>query len=502
VSTTVAARLADTAASHADRPAVVWHDQSMTWAELDTRVDRAAGGLQHLGIAPGDRVALLLGNVPAFIEAYYGTLRAGGVAVPLTLGLAADEVAHALADSGASVLVVAAVAADDVVDAAQELDVTVVVAGAQTAPPGTTRWRDLLDADHSHRPVEPDADDLAALVYTSGTTGRPRGAMLTQGNLVANQDQSLAGRFRVDADDVVMLVLPLSHIYALNVGVGACVRVGATMILQERFDPTATLESIERHRVTIMLGAPPMYVAWNNLPGMEDHDLSSLRLAVSGAAALPVPVLERFRDLTGLTIEEGYGLTEASPSVAANSMAPEPRPGTVGMPLPDIDLRLVNADGKDVDGGDPGEVWVRGPNVFAGYWNDPDATAAALVDGWLRTGDVGVLDGDGYLRLVDRTKDLIIVSGFNVYPREVERVLLRHDAVEACAVVGVPHPYTGEAVRAFVVASGEVTEDELTVWCRSMLARYKCPETVTLVDELPLTVLGKVRRVDLRGRDD
>ncbi len=494
----VAARLRTTAAEAPDRVALAWQDQTITYGQLDDRVDAAAAGLQQLGVAPGDRVAILLGNVPAFIEAYFGALRAGATVVPLTLGLAADEVAHALTDSGARILVVAAVAADELVDVALELDVAVVVAGAEEAPAGATRWRDLLASGHALDPVERHDDDLGAIVYTSGTTGRPKGAMLTRGNLTANQDQSLAGRFRVTADDVVLLVLPLSHIYALNVGLGACVRVGAAMVLQERFDPTTSLDAMERRGVTIVLGAPPMYVAWNQTPGVEARDLSTLRLCVSGAAPLPVHVIDRFRELTGLTIEEGYGLTEAGPSVTSNSMAPEPRPGTVGMPLPDIELRLVSGDGGDVDQGDPGEVWVRGPNVFAGYWNDPAATAATLVDGWLRTGDIGVVDDDGYLRLVDREDDVIIVSGFNVYPREVERVLGRHEAVTACAVVGVPHPYTGEAVRAFVVASGEVTEEELTTYCQSMLARYKCPETVSLVDALPHTASGKLRRASLR----
>ena len=497
----VAARLRATAEQAPDRVALAWHDQTVTYGDLDARVDAAAAGFQHLGVRPGDRIAVLLGNVPAFVEAYFGALRAGATVVPLTLGLAADEVAHALTDSGTSVLVVAAVVADELVDLANELEVTVLVAGADEAPPGAERWRDLLDADHALEPVERHDDDLGAIVYTSGTTGRPKGAMLTRGNLIANQDQSLAGRFRVAADDVVLLVLPLSHIYALNVGLGACVRVGAAMVLQERFDPTGSLDAIEQWGVTIVLGAPTMYVAWNNTPGVDQRDLSSLRLCVSGAAPLSVDVLDRFHDLTGLTIEEGYGLTEAAPSVASNSMAPEPRPGTVGMPLPDLDLRLVQPDGTDAEVGDPGEVWVRGPNVFAGYWNDAEATAATLVDGeWLRTGDIGVLDDDGYLRLVDRGDDTIIVTGFNVYPREVERVLLRHEAVEACAVAGVPHPYTGEAVRAWVVPKGEVTEDELAVYCRSLLARYKCPETVTLVDALPHTASGKIRRVALRDQ--
>ncbi len=496
-------RFVETAVRHPDRVAIVWQGRRITYGELHRRVDAAAAELQAGGIGVGDRVAIQVGNVPAFVEAYYATQRIGAVAVPLSIALAADEVAHALDDSGASLLVVAGTVADAMVDVALELEVAVVVVG-EDAPAGTRRWADVSEGDGRPEPVEVGDDDLAALVYTSGTTGRPRGAMLTRRNLRANQDQSLAGRFQVDGDDVVLVVLPLSHIYALNVGLGACVRVGATVVLQERFDPLTAIEAVQRHAVTILLGAPPMYVAWTTLPDLPDDAFASVRIAVSGAAALAVSVLEAFRDRTGIVIEEGYGLTEAAPSVTSNAMAPEPRAGTVGHPLPGIELRLVELGGgddpPDVDVGDPGEVWVRGPNVFVGYHDDPAATAATLTEGgWLRTGDIGILDDDGYLRLVDRNDDLVIVSGFNVYPQEVERVLDLHDGVVESAVVGIPHPYTGEAVKAFVVTAGrEVTEDDLVTFAAAHLARYKCPQTIEFVSALPYTASGKVRRVALR----
>jgi long-chain acyl-CoA synthetase len=501
----IAARLRETATGDRDRVALRWQDRSLTYGELDARVDAAAGALQHLGVEPGDRVALVLGNVPAFVEAHFGALRAGATVVPLNTGLTADELHHALSDSGATVVVGMPAVADvllDLREAIATLEHVVVAGGDAAIEIVAPRWRDLLDEERPCTDVERRPDELAALVYTSGTTGRPRGAMLTRRNLAANQDQSLAGRFRIEASDTVLLVLPLFHIYALNVGLGTCVRVGATMVLVERFDPVGSLADIERCGVTIVLGAPPMYVAWLNVPGDADA-MASVRLAVSGAAPLPRPVLDRFRDRFGITIEEGYGLTEAAPSVTSNSTAPEPRAGTVGMPLPGVELRLVGDDGEDVTPGDPGEVWVRGENVFQGYWNDDEASRAALTpDGWLRTGDVGVFDDDGYLRLVDRKQDLIIVSGFNVYPREVERVLYQHDAVAECAVVGVPHPYTGEAVKAFVVPreGAEISEDDVAAFCRSLLARYKCPGSVEVVDELPHTATGKVRRGALRAR--
>lgn len=496
--------LRETADRTPSQVALVWQDQRITYGELDRRVSAAAGGLQHLGVTAGDRVAVMLGNTPHFVEAFLGAMRAGGVVVPLNTALTREEVAGILTDSGARVLVLTEAAhgiLDGLREAVPDLE-HVVMAGARQPIAGIDgTWRSLVDAQHPLDPVARDPDDLAALVYTSGTTGQPKGAMLTHRNLEANQDQALATPLGIREDDVVLAVLPLFHVYAMNVGLGSTMRVGATLVLVERFDPAATLETIAEHAVTIILGAPPMYVAWLNTPGIAEVDLSSVRVAISGAAPLPGRVLERFRDDLGITIWEGYGLTEAAPAVTSSAVGGTAKPGAVGQPLPDIELRLVDEHGLDVADGDPGEVWVRGPNVFAGYWNDDAATAEVLTeDGWLRTGDVGVLDDDGDLRLVDRKKDVIIVSGFNVYPREVENVLHRHPEVLQAAVVGEPHPYTGEAVRAFVVPDpqGDLTEDEVVTWCRRHLARFKCPDSVRFVQELPHTATGKVRRRDLR----
>lgn len=498
-SVTPAGRLRATAAARPETVAVRWQDRRITYAQLDERVDAVTAALAGLGVGAGDRVAVVLGNVPAFVEAWYGILRLGAVAVPAAPALAADELRHVLEDSGAVVAVVSPAVAEAIAPfrgALPELH-TLVVAGA-TAASADARWSELL-AD-AGAPVEGDRgpDDLAALVYTSGTTGRPRGAMLTNGNLTANQDQSLAGRHRLEPDDAVLLVLPLFHVYGLNVGLGPAVTVGATVVLQERFDPFGTAELIAEAGVTVVLGAPPMYVAWaQHLP---EGALDGVRLCASGAAALPRAAAAVFRDATGLEIREGYGLTEAAPSVTSSALTEEVRFGSVGLPLPDVELRLVE-DGEDVEPGDPGEVWVRGPNVFAGYWQDEEATARALTDGgWLRTGDVGLFDDDGWLRLVDRHTDLVIVSGFNVYPREVERVLRGHPGVADCAVVGAPHPQTGETVVAHVVRSGdaELSGEELDDWCHARLARYKCPTAINMVAELPRTVTGKVRRTELR----
>ncbi len=499
----VAARLRRTAADRPHHIALRWSAGVRTYGELHQRVDAGTAALQTLGIGAGERVAFVLGTTPTFVEVAAAVLRAGGAMVPLLPGLAPDELRFAIEDSQAGVVIVGPERIHEVRGLADEGllgDCSVISADVDPEEDGSWERR-CADAGEPVR-VDRSADDLAALVYTSGTTGRPRGAMLTRGNLAANQDQSLAGRFQVSADDTILLVLPLAHIYSLNVGLGAAITAGATMVLVERFDPSDCLQAITEHRVTVVLGAPPMYVAWVQGEGLDDADLGSVRLAVSGAAPLPVPVIERFREVTGITIEEGYGLTEASPSVSATSMADAPVPGSVGLPLPGVELRLVGESGQDVDPGDEGEVWVRGPNVFQGYWNDPDATAQALTaDGWLRTGDVGIRDDAGMLYLVDRLKDLVIVNGFNVYPREVERVLLGSGLLAQAAVVGIPHPLTGEALVAYVVPLPGTSVDvqALDARCRTQLARYKWPSRIEVVDAVPTTATGKVRRIALRG---
>lgn len=498
----VAARLRITAAARPDHPALVHDGGTLTYAQLHERVDAGTAVLQAEGVGPGDRVALVLGTGATFVEVLCAVLRAGAAAVPLLPGLAPDELRHALHDSGAVLVVAGEERAADVATLRGDLpEVRTLLTDGVTVE-GCDTWQQRVAAAGTPQLVTRDLDDLAALVYTSGTTGRPRGAVLTRRNLAANQDQSMAGRFEVGGDDVVLLVLPLAHIYALNVGIGVSITTGATMVLVPRFDPVATREAILAHGVTIVLGAPPMYVAWLESGALDGADLGAVRLAVSGAAPLPVPLFERFRAATGLTIEEGYGLTEASPSVTSNSMAPAARPGSVGLPLPGVELRLVDDEGRDVAPGDPGEVWVRGPNVFRGYWQDEDATRAVLTtDGWLRTGDVGSRDEQGYLYLVDRKKDLIIVNGFNVYPREVERVLLDDPLVALAAAVGEPHPLTGETVAAFVVprVGAELDPDALIARCRQRLARYKCPTRVEVRTQLPHTATGKIRRRELRA---
>jgi long-chain acyl-CoA synthetase len=475
-------REASTAAP--DKPALLFHGETVSWAELDARVSAAARGLQALGARPGDRVGVHLGNTPDFAVAYFGALRAGCVALPINTGYTADELGHVISDSGTSI-VVTGVSTASLVKAP-----TVVVTAS-------SEWRQLL-SDRTALEAQGGGEDLAVLLYTSGTSGRPKGAMLTHRALLANIEQTARISPPVMADDdVVLLVLPLFHVFGLNAALGSVARHRATGVLTERFDPIETLELVRRHGVTNVIGAPPMYVAWSMLPDVGDA-FSSVRLAVSGAAPLPPNVLHRVLDVTGHHVFEGYGLTETAPVLTTTLMSEVAKPGSIGRPVPGVELRLVDERGAPVEEGDPGEIVVRGANLFSGYW--PDGNGGPDADGWFATGDVAVLDDDGDLHLVDRRRELILVSGFNVYPREVEEVIATLEGVEEVAVLGISHPYTGESVKALVVRSrgSALTADDVIAHCARSLARFKCPTTVSFVAELPHSATGKVSKGRLR----
>jgi long-chain acyl-CoA synthetase len=345
-------------------------------------------------------------------------------------------------------------------------------------------------------------DDLAVLIFTAGTSGSAKAAMLSHRNLFANLEQMQRHEERaLQPDDKCLGVLPMFHIFGLNVLLGLTLHAGASVVLVERFDPASALDTLKDHRVTMVAGAPTMFQAWATLPDVDPGSFRTVRLVVSGAAPLSPETAAAFERRFHVPIYQGYGLTEAAPTVTSSVVGGTPKPGSIGCPIPGVEVRLVAEDGEDALEGDEGEIWVRGDNVFRGYWNDPDATASVLTtDGWLRTGDIAVTDDDGFLYIVDRAKDLIIVSGFNVYPAEVEDVLLEHPGVRGVAVVGMPHPHSGETVKAFVVAGPghSVEEDQLIEFCAGRLARYKCPTKITFVDELPLGMGGKLLRRALR----
>jgi long-chain acyl-CoA synthetase len=481
------------------KAALLYRDASMTWAEVESRVAATAAGLLALGLAPGDRVGVALGNTPGFVVSYFAALRAGLVAVPVNTTYTPAELSHVLGDSGARAVVCVRSAVPVMESLRETLPALehVVVSDAATAPEGTVSLDSLAGADTVEESGR-GGEDLAVLIYTSGTSGRPKGAMLSHRALLANLDQCAAITPPVVAeDDVVLLVLPLFHIYGLNPGLGMVAKAGATGVLAERFDPVDTLAEVRRRQVTNLVGAPPMYVAWSMIDDLSDA-FATVRLLVSGASPLPAAALSSILDRTGQHVFEGYGLTETAPVLTTTLMSEVAKPGSIGRPVPGVELRLVDESGGEVEDDDPGEVVVRGPNVFSGYW--PSGEGGPDADGWFATGDVAYADRDGDLFLVDRRKELILVSGFNVYPREVEDVLLRHPDVEEAAVIGIPHPYTGEAVKALVVVrpGAQLSADDVVAHCALSLARFKCPATVEFVDALPHSATGKVSKGALR----
>ena len=458
-----------------------------TYRALADAAARLATHLVDDGVHPGDRVAVVSPNGAPFVVAYLAVLHAGAVCVPLNPASPPAELDGQLAAVDASLTLAAGSAAS-----------------LATAAGRPVRRVDLdtLPDDAAPR-VERAPDDVAVLLFTSGTAGAPRPAMLTHANLAANigQVQGHPG-LAVRPDDVGLAVLPCSHIFGLNVVLGCGLAAGAATLLIDRFQPAVTARLVAQTAVSIVAGVPTMFRDWLDVdPTAAPPDtFASVRLAVSGAAALPDAVAAAFRDRYDVVVHQGYGLTEASPIVSTTALGPTPpRPGSIGRPLPGLTVRLVDEDGADVLAGDPGEIWVQGPNVFAGYWGDPDATHRALADGWLHTGDVAVLDEHDDLRLVDRRTDLILVAGFNVYPAEVEQVLRAHPDVRDAAVTGEASPRTGETVVAAVVATPGAAPDpaDLIAFCSRALARYKCPTRVTVVDTLPRTPAGKLRRRDL-----
>ena len=501
----LAGKLTAAASTRADAVALWWRDESLTHGELSARAARFAGGLVGLGVGPGDRVGVVCANNPYWVISYVAALWAGATVVPVNPQGSPDEIARELDGTGTVVAVVGP-AGRKAVDAARDAGglggVTVVGAGssAEHGTGGALSFDDLLESEPVPMVERADAD-LAVLAHTSGTSGSPKAAMLTHGNLGSNLDQALAHpTLTVDERDVALGVLPLFHSYGLNAVLGLGLATGGAIVLVERFDPHGDIETIRERGVSVVAGVPPMFAAWLALPDLGADAFAGVRLAMSGAAPLPVEVQRGFHEKFGVALHQGYGLTEASPIVTTTGSEGSPPPGSIGVPLPGVEVRLVDLDGEDTLVGDAGEIWVRGANVFAGYWRDEEATKRVLDDdGYLHTGDIAVADDGGHLFIVDRSKDLIIVSGFNVYPAEVEEVLMRHEGVAEAAVIGVPHPHTGETVKAFVVEApgAHLDEEELVAHCAKHLARYKAPSAVEFVDELPRGLAGKLLRRNL-----
>ncbi|UYM03603.1 long-chain-fatty-acid--CoA ligase [Solicola gregarius] len=488
----LASVLAEPARRTPDRTALVEGGLRLDYATLWEDARRCAAALAERGVQAGSRVALLAPNVADFVRAYYGIIAAGGVVVPVPTLLNSDEAAYILGHAGAGIVLHDASFASVATAAAEAVGIEAV------AVEGLGAGRDPVAA-----PTARDADDTAVIFYTSGTTGRPKGARLTHLNLVLNATTNAFDANSFTRDDVVMGCLPLFHTFGQSVAMNSTFRAGATLVLQARFDAAAALELMVRERASLFFGVPTMYVQLLQAAGGADR-LPELRDCVSGGASLPVAVLEEFEKTFGTTVFEGYGLSETSPTATVNQRCFGTRAGTVGHPLWGIDVEVADEASEDrivlLATGELGEVVVRGHNVFAGYLDDPAATAQAMVDGWFRTGDIGRKDADGFISIVDRKKDLIIRGGFNVYPREVEEVLVRHPAVGQVAVIGLPDPEKGEEVCAVVVPADEssVDPDEVRTWARERLGRHKYPRTVEVVEELPLGPSHKVLKRELR----
>ncbi|MER7458008.1 long-chain fatty acid--CoA ligase [Micromonospora sp. NPDC126480] len=510
----LALMLEGTAERLPSREAVVLGDTRLSYAQLDAAANQVANLLVDSGIRPGDRVALSCPNLPYFPVVYYGILKAGAVVVPLNVLLKAGEIVYHLQDSGAKAYF--------------------CFEGTPELPMGVEGWQGFGGADgcdhfflmtadpRASSPIEgastlgsalagratrfetatTEATDTAVILYTSGTTGQSKGAELSHANMVMNATTCWR-LFGAADEDVHLVTLPLFHSFGQTVQMNAGLYGGATLVLLPRFDAGTALTLMEREKVTFFAGVPTMY--WGLLSaGREKVDVTaiaaSLRMAVSGGAALPVEILEQVEKVYGVKIREGYGLSETSPVASFNHPGREAKPGSIGQPVWGVQMRLVDADWNEVPEGEPGEIAIRGHNVMKGYHGRPGATAEVLRDGWFRTGDVARRDEDGYYFIVDRAKDMIIRGGFNVYPREVEEIMMTHPDVSLVAVVGVPHPSHGEEVKAFVIRhpGSRLTESELMDWCKERMASYKYPRLVEFRDELPMTSTGKILKRKLR----
>ncbi len=495
----LAAHLTTTAHAHGDRPAVKLDDLVLTYDQLLDGARRVTALLKSKGIEPGDRIGVVLPNVPHFPVVFYGAVAAGAVVVPMNPLLKAREVEYYLKDSGASLVFAWEDMAEEAGKGAKAVDVECIAVQAEG-------FLELLGEHEPDDEVVECADDhTMVLLYTSGTTGQPKGAELTHANMISNALTSAETLVSLSEDDVVMGCLPLFHCFGLTCGLNATVAKGACLTLVPRFDPAKALEVVGRDGVTVFEGVPTMYAGMLQADNADEADVSSLRTCISGGAAMPGEVMKSFEKAFDCMVLEGYGLSETSPVASFNQPDRERKPGTIGTAVRGVELKLVDDDGNDVTGGgEVGEIVIKGENVMKGYWGRDEETKDSMVDGWFRTGDLATVDEEGYFTIVDRKKDLIIRGGYNVYPLEVEEALYEHDAVAEVAVVGIPHDDLGEEVGAAVaLKSGkEVGEDELKAFAKEQLAAYKYPRVVWIVDELPKGPTGKILRREVAPPGD
>jgi long-chain acyl-CoA synthetase len=519
--------LVESARKYPAATATIFMDAKLTYAQLDALVDRFAAALQGLGVKKGDRVAIFSANCPQYVIGYYGALRAGAIIVAFNPTYVAREVEHQLKDSGAETMLVMSRMYPIVkqVRANTALKNVIVTNIKEYFPPvlrllftvakekhegdrqdisgdANTYWfQDLIKkAPAKPKPVEVKPSDTAVFLYTGGTTGVPKGAELTHANMMANAVMCRTWLHdSQEAKEVVLTALPLYHSY----GMTTCMNFGiyaaaAILLVPNPRDIPAMMKMVNQHHPTLFPGVPTMYVAFNNFPDIAKYNVRSIRACMSGAAGLPVEVQTKFQELTGGRLVEGFGLSEASPVTHANPVFGKNKIGTIGLPWPDTEAKIMDLETgtKEMPVGESGELIIRGPQVMKGYWNMPTETAITLRGGWLYTGDIAVMDEEGYFKIVDRKKDMIIASGFNIYPRDVEEVLYEHPKVKEAVVAGIPDPYRGETVKAYVILKeGQTaTEEEIIEFCRGKMAKYKVPTAVEFRTQLPKTTVGKILR--------
>lgn len=517
--------LIDTATTYPQHVALEFMGKKMTYERLMQDTYRFANALLRLGVRKGDRVAVMLPNCPQCIIAYYGTLLIGGIVVMTNPLYVPRELEYQLRDSGARWIVTLDALVERVKKATEKKPLEhIIVTGVQDYLPfpknllypikakkdgmyakvsyndqirSMKQMMDASTADACEVPVHAE-EDLALIQYTGGTTGFAKGVMLTHSNLIANTMQAKLWFYKVkEAGQRYLAALPFFHVFGLTVLLNKAISSGGTLLLLPRFEINQVLKTIHKRKPTVFPGAPTMYIALINHPDVQKYDLSSIQVCISGAAPLPLEVQERFETLTGGKLIEGYGLTEASPVTHVNNIWELRKAGSIGIPLPGTDARIVHPEsGEELPVGEIGELVVKGPQVMKGYWGQPSESNRSLRDGWLNTGDLARVDEDGYFFILDRRKDLIIAGGYNIYPREVEEVLFEHPAIAEAVVAGIVDPYRGETVKAYIVLKAGITvdQDELKKWCKERLAVYKVPKIYEFRDSLPKTLVGKVLR--------
>ena len=487
--------------------AVIFDEMKLRYAELNGAVNKIAHGLKQLGVRPGDKVSMLLPNTPHFVMCYYAILKVGATVVPLNVLFKQHEIEYHLKDSDSVALITwegfleEAAPGFQAVESCRNLIIAQAPTSTNQLPDGAIALNAFLaDSPPVFDTVQTMPDDTAVILYTSGTTGRPKGAELSHLNMFFNAMVGADKVLRTKSDEVGLAVLPLFHSFGQTCVMNALLYAGGTMTLVPRFEPDKVLEVLQRDKVTYFAGVPTMYFYLLNFPGADKYDLSALRSCCSGGSAMPVEVMHTFNKKYNVTILEGYGLSETSPVASFNHLDREPKPGSIGTPIWGIEMRCVDADGKDVSDGELGEIVIRGHNVMKGYYQRPEATSESIRDGWFYTGDVAYKDEDGFFFIKDRVKDMILRGGFNVYPREIEEVLYAHPAIAEAAVIGIEDPALGEEVKAVVALKPDqtATEEDIIAYCKEKLAAYKYPRQVAFMEALPKTATGKILKRELR----